>query len=358
MKIVHVITKLDVGGAQSVVRELALHQQTDGNLVTVITGTIGPVATLLQDAQIEVLHHEGLTHAIDPLQDRRAGVRLQSMLRDIGPDLVHSHSSKTGLLGRQAAKQLDLPSVYTAHGWPFQKGAPLKQRILSWGGETSAGRSGGHIVCVTSSDFALAAKLRLAPPSRVHLVPNGIGTEPIEQCQQSHDAFTVVMVARFASPKRHDLVVQAMRLLPRRIRVVFIGDGPRMASAKRRAAALGDRIVFEGAGDPTDWLSRSSAFVLMSDYEGLPMSILEGMRAGLPVIANDLPGVRDAVTDGVEGLLVQKSALGLATALRSLSTNVELAADLGRAAQRRWVSDFRSNTMADRYFEIYRRALG
>ena len=357
MKIVHVITKLDVGGAQSVVRELALNQRAGGHDVQVITGTLGPVAAQLQDHGIDVFHHEGLTHAIDPVQDRRAGRRLQSMLRDIGPDLVHSHSSKTGLLGRQAAKQLDLPSVYTAHGWPFQKGAPLKQRILSWAGETSAGRSGGHIVCVTSSDFALAGRLRLAPPSRVHLVPNGTGTVPIAHIGDAGDVFTVVMVARFASPKRHDLVVQAMRLLPRRIRVVFIGDGPRMASAKKRAGAAGERVLFEGAKDPAGWLARSSAFVLMSDYEGLPMSILEGMRAGLPVVANDLPGVRDAITDGSEGLLVQKTSLGLATALRSLTADPVAAADFGRAAQRRWAKDFRSDTMAERYFEIYRRAL-
>lgn len=357
MKIVHVITKLDIGGAQSVVRELVSDQIHAGHSTTVITGTLGPVSTHLANLGVEVLHHEGLTHAIDPLRDRRAGVRLQSMLRDIGPDLVHSHSSKTGLLGRQAAKQLDLPSVYTAHGWPFQKGAPLKQRLLSWAGETSAGRSGGHIVCVTSSDFALARKLRLAPEARVHLVPNGIGTEPIHHIGDDSELFTVVMVARFASPKRHDLVVQAMRLLPRRVRVVFIGDGPRMPSARKRAGVLGERIVFEGAKDPTDWLARSSAIVLMSDYEGLPMSVLEGMRAGLPVIANDLPGVRDAVTDGIEGLLVQKSPLGLATALRSLTTNLSFAAELGRAAQQRWTADFRSNTMTDRYFEIYLQAL-
>jgi glycosyltransferase involved in cell wall biosynthesis len=357
MNIVHVITKLDVGGAQSVVRELVGQQTEAGHLVTVITGTLGPVATNLRQGGIEVVHHEGLTHAIDPLQDRRAGIRLQSMLRDLGPDLVHSHSSKTGLLGRQAAKQLDLPSVYTAHGWPFQKGAPLKQRLLSWAGETSAGRSGGHIVCVTSSDFALARKLHLAPESRVHYVPNGIGTEAIPHIGETGEWFTVVMVARFASPKRHDLAVQAMRLLPRRVRVVFIGDGPRMASIKKRADNISERIIFEGATDPTTWLSRSSAFVLMSDYEGLPMSILEGMRAGLPVIANDLPGVRDAVTDGVEGLLVQKSALGLAAAVRSLATNREFATDLGLSAQQRWATNFQAPTMNDRYLEIYKHAL-
>jgi glycosyltransferase involved in cell wall biosynthesis len=357
VKIVHVITKLDVGGAQSVVRELVGQQNEGGHKVTVITGTLGPVATSVESIGVEVLHHEGLTHAIDPLQDRRAGIRLQSMLRDLKPDLVHSHSSKTGLLGRQAAKQLDLPSVYTAHGWPFQKGAPLKQRLLSWAGETSAGRTGGHIVCVTSSDFALARKLHLAPESRVHFVPNGIGTEPIQHVGDQGEVFTVVMVARFASPKRHDLVVQAMRLLPRRVRVVFIGDGPRMVSVKKRADALSERIIFEGAKDPTSWLSRSSAFVLMSDYEGLPMSVLEGMRAGLPVIANDLPGIRDAITDGVEGLLVQKSPLGLATAVRSLTTNLDFAANLGFAARQRWTANFQSPTMNNRYFEIYDHAL-
>jgi glycosyltransferase involved in cell wall biosynthesis len=356
VKIVHVITKLDVGGAQSVVRELALHQQAAGHEVRVITGTIGPVASVLTTAGIPVVHHEGLVHAIDPLQDRRAGTRLQTMLREIGPDIVHSHSSKTGLLGRRAARQLDLPSVYTAHGWPFQKGAPMKQRLLSWAGETSAGRSGGHIVCVTSSDFRLAQRLRLAPDSRVHLVPNGIGDTSIGHLGSTNDGFCAVMVARFASPKRHDLVLQSLKLLPRKIQVVFVGDGPRMAGARKRAASLLGRVEFVGAGDPSGWLARADAFVLMSDYEGLPMSVLEGMRAGLPIVANDLPGVRDAITDGVEGILVEKSPLGLASALRSLAANNQLARDFGARAQQRWQADFRADVMNDRYFEIYRKA--
>jgi glycosyltransferase involved in cell wall biosynthesis len=356
LKIVHVITKLDVGGAQSVVRELAMQQSLMGHEVQVITGTLGPVATLLLSNGIAVHHHEGLVHAIDPIQDRRAGVRLQGMLRELEPNIVHSHSSKTGLLGRRAARQLDLPSVYTAHGWPFQKGAPLKQRILSWLGETSAGRSGGHIVCVTSSDFSLAGRLRIAPDSRVHLVPNGIGNESIVHFG-GEDSFTVLMVARFASPKRHDILVNALRLLPRRVRVVFVGDGPRMSAARKRAATVLERTVFDGAKDPTPWLQRSDALVLASDYEGLPMSILEGMRAGLPVIANDLPGIRDAVTDGVEGILVDKSPIGFATALRSLASNAALSRQLGTAAQERWNLDFRSDVMTNRYMSIYEQAL-
>jgi glycosyltransferase involved in cell wall biosynthesis len=361
LKIVHVITKLDVGGAQSVVRELAIRQRELGHHVEIITGTLGPVAEFLGRHGIAVHHHEGLVHAIDPLQDRRAGVRLQGMLREFAPDLVHSHSSKTGLLGRRAARQLDLPSVYTAHGWPFQKGAPPKQRILSWLGETSAGRSGGHIVCVTSSDFSLAGRLRLAPESRVHLVPNGTGDKIVGRLNGPHgrdaDSFTVLMVARFASPKRHDILVGALRLLPRRVRVVFVGDGPRMSAAKKRSNSLSDRVIFEGAGDPLYWLQRSNALVLASDYEGLPMSVLEGMRAGLPVVANDLPGIRDAVTDGVEGLLVEKTPIGFATALRSLTSNTKMALDLGEAAQQRWGVDFRADVMTDRYLKIYGQAL-
>jgi glycosyltransferase involved in cell wall biosynthesis len=356
VKVVHVITKLDVGGAQSVVRELSFQQRALGHRVHVITGTLGPVAASLARQGIDIIHHEGLVHAIDPIQDRRAGERLQGLLRELQPDLVHSHSSKTGLLGRRAARQLDLPSVYTAHGWPFQKGAPVKQRILSWLGETSAGRSGGHIVCVTSSDFSLAGRLRLAPESRIHLVPNGIGSEMVDHLG-TNESFTILMVARFASPKRHDIILNALRLLPRRVRVVFVGDGPRLAAARKRSTSISDRTVFEGSDDPIHWLQRSNALVLASDYEGLPMSILEGMRAGLPVVANDLPGIRDAITDGVEGLLVEKSPIGFATALRALTSNTSMARQFGSAAQRRWSSDFRSDVMTDRYLGIYAEAL-
>lgn len=356
MRIVHVITKCDYGGAQTVVRELALEQQRRGHHVSVITGVVGPVADELRSAGVAVAVEPDLVHAIAPTRDRLAVRGLGAKLRVLDPDLVHTHSSKGGLVGRLAASRLDVAAVYTAHGWPFQRGASNRQRILSFVGEWIAARTDAHVVCVASSERRLAQQLRIVPRKRLHLVANGVGHR--DEVPRSPAAKTngleLVMVARLSSPKRQDVLIDALRGLPD-VSVTFVGDGSNRDRLVDLAKPLAHRVRFVGYADADSYLASSHAAVLLSDYEGLPLSVIEAMRHGLPVITNRLPGLVDAIEHGRNGLTCELSAASVAAAIETLR-NDAVRTGLGAAARDDWRARFTAEVMTDGYERVYESA--
>jgi glycosyltransferase involved in cell wall biosynthesis len=168
-----------------------------------------------------------------------------------------------------------------------------------------------------------------------------------------------VMVARFAPPKRHDVVLDALSLVDTSAKLTFVGDGDLLEVARAQAAHLRERVRFVGqCDDTTAYLDRADALVLLSDYEGLPMSIIEAMRVGVPVIANRLPGLVDAVEDGVTGFLTGLNPQSVATAIERLVADRSLAGSLGSAGRQRWTRSFTAEHMADGYETIYEQACG
>ena len=146
----------------------------------------------------------------------------------------------------------------------------------------------------------------------------------------------------------------------------LIGDGPLTGAAQERAVALGltDRVVFSGlCNDVPARLARSDLFVLVSDWEGLPLSILEAMRSGLPVVASDVGGVAESVNDGVTGFLVPRGDKAmLADRLSRLLTDATLRQQMGWAGRRVYEREFAFEVMYQRtqqiYLEVLRRKVG
>lgn len=364
MRILHVITKLDVGGAQSVVRELALQQAVAGNTVWVATGLGGSVTDDLASHGIAVSVLSDLVHRVSPRQDRRTIRALMELLREQQIDVLHAHSSKGGLLGRLAARRCDVPSVYTAHGWPFQSGAPFAQRAQSVIGEWVGGRLGGEIVCVNQREGEMASRLRIGRRGHRHVIPNGIAFRPaVERVQRSlNHPLRLVMVARLSPPKRADVLIDALALLQADglsessgVRLAIVGDGKLASSLKSRVRKLElqDCVEFVGLAEPTPFLDQADAFCLASDYEGTPMTVLEAMRAGLPTIANTLPGVSEAI-GAVGGRLCELNPTSFAAAIRLLGSDPLRAHQMGKSARTRWEENYEASVMAASYDQLYK----
>ena len=368
MQITHIVTKGDFGGAQSIVRELVASQIRSGHFVSLITGTTGKISNEVKDLGAHSSCVPELIHAFSPLKDLSAYSAIVSIIETQKPDILHCHSSKAGHIGRIAARRTQTPSVYTAHGWPFQQGARWIQRAQSFPGELHAARRDGHVVCVSQHDLDLAVRWHIAPKSRLHLIRNGIADTPVPQHAelQQHQPFAVpsapddlslVMVARFANPKRHDIVLRALAITPG-VRLTLIGDGPLLHATLSLIASLGlhDRVRILPHDTPVDReLHSHDAFVLISDYEGLPVSVLEGLRAGLPIIANDLAAMNEAV--GSAGLLVAKSTEAVALAINRLRADRQLRVRLGTAARERFLEHFNATTMVEQYGALYENIL-
>ncbi len=357
LKILHVITKLDVGGAQSVVAELVREQIKAGHSVTVATGVVWASAVVSTIEGVRIREIDSLVHPLSPSRDRVAVQRLTALIRAERFDVTHTHSSKGGLLGRIAARRCGTPSVYTAHGWPFQEAAPRAQRIQSLLGEWIAGCIGNEVVCVNSVELELATRLRVGRRQHRRVIHNGIAfAEPLARSiEASTDQFKLVMVARLHKPKRADIIVEALSKLDERVCLTIVGDGDLKPSveALSRRLGLANRVTFTGLTDPTPHFEAADAFILASDYEGMPVTVLEAMRAGLPTVANDLPGIREAIGNDC-GLLTDRTAPAVAAAVSMLLADPAKAVRMGQAARARWESHFTAEAMASSYETLYR----
>lgn len=367
MRIAHVITKGDVGGAQSHVLHLAVEQHARGHEVVVLAGSSGLVTDELVARGIEVVVEPSLRRSIHPARDLLAASTLKDRLAERAPDIVHAHSSKAGLLARLAARRLRVPAVYTAHGWPFQPGAPLGQRLVSRAGETLAGRLWGHVICLTEAELHLARRGRVVPSRRLHLVPLGLpdvpasaGRATLDGCAERLGPVRLVMVARFAPPKDQAGLVGALASLrDLNWRLSFVGDGPERAAcvALVGATQLSDRVEFLGErADVAEILAASDVAVVWSRYEGMPLALLEAMRAGVAVVCSDLPGARAVVGESGCALLATEAPT-LATHLAALIRDPELRARLGRAGRDRFVAEHSVEKMCDLVDSVYRAAL-
>jgi len=303
------ITRMDsIGGAQIHVRDLSLWLRQNGHDPIVVTGACGPVCRTLVDAGIQVVEVRGLVRPIRPVDDVRALLAIMRSLKACTPDLVSCHSAKAGILGRIAARAIGIPVIFTAHGWTFTEGVPGLQSLAYRMIERACGSLCDHIITVCHHDRQLALSADIAPASQITTIHNGMPLlPPVPRVVEAGGPIRIGMVARFESQKDHETLLRALaRLRHKNWRLQLIGGGDSSNTA-RMASELGllERIEFNGeSSNVPALLAGLDIFCLISRWEGFPRSILEAMRASLPVIASDVAGVRESVEDTVTGYLV------------------------------------------------------
>lgn len=356
MHVLHVITKGDVGGAQTHVIELSGAQLAAGIRVTVVAGTDGPAMERCAAAGCEVIVIPTLGEARTRVWQREALRDLTRAISSSAPDIVHAHSSNAGFVARLTCRRLGVPCVYTAHGWPFQRGAAWTQRVLSFAGEFVGGRLGDGVICLTDVEADRARRARVVRRDHVWVIPNGLADVTDDLVHRHADGPPrFVMVARFAPPKGQRALVEAMsRCVDLDWSLTFVGDGPGLEECRIAAdRLLGARVRFLGHRDDVpDILADHDVLVLWSAYEGLPISILEGMRAGLCCIASDLAGVRVLLPPGTG--LVAGTTQELIEAVRSVASDPPRRTELGQAARREFGRRFVVDAVRRRVDEVYR----
>jgi glycosyltransferase involved in cell wall biosynthesis len=347
VRIAYIITRADpIGGAQIHVRDLAAAVRRQGHSATVITSGTGPFIDELraQDTPTVVLRH--LSVPIRPVRDFRALREIRAVLAELRPDLLAAHSSKAGTLGRLAGRSLQIPVVFTVHGWAFTPGIPVLQAAMYRRIERLVGPFASRIITVSEFDRRLALDAGIADEERVVTVHNGMAdVAPALRADPARTPVRFVMVARFGAQKDHPTLLRALAgLREHRWELDLIGEGPLMGQTRSLATTLGigERVRFLGQRMDVDQvLARAQAGLLVSNWEGFPLSILEAMRAGLPVVASAVGGVEESVRDGETGYLVPR---GDVTVLRErigrLLASAELRNRLGANARTRYEQQF------------------
>jgi glycosyltransferase involved in cell wall biosynthesis len=326
------------------------------------------------------VHELPMVRQISPVRDAWHATRLAGLLAGRGFDVVHTHSSKAGALGRTAALlasggvRIHTPHTYafSFEGGAGQGGQPAGPRGLILGAERVLARLTDRVIHVSASERDEGAALRVVPPGRQRVVPNGI--DPARFARPAGGAAlraglglpatarVVGTVGLLNDAKGHDILVEALARLPQDVHLLIVGHGEREAALRGLAARLGlsARVHLPG------WLDDVSAahdamdvFALPSRWEGLPYSLLEAMAAGLPCVASDVNGSRDILAcDPPAGLLVpREDSAALAAALQRLLDDRALAARLAAAGPARVAAEFTLEAMIDRTLQVYREAV-
>jgi glycosyltransferase involved in cell wall biosynthesis len=361
VRIAYILTRSDLlGGAQVHVRDLATAMSVAGHRVTVFGGGRGVLARHLADAGVEFVEIPSLKRAPSPWDELRAYGQLREALAACAPELVSTHSSKAGAIGRLAARKVGIPAIFTAHGWAFTEGVGAA-RLLYTTIERGLAPLSAKIITVSEYDRRLALAAGVATADRVVAIHNGMPERATPVAAPAEGPPRLVMVARFHRQKDHATLLRALAgLTDLPWRLDLEGEGPLEDDVKRFAGELGlsDRVSFLGLReDVADILGGAQLYLLVSRWEGFPRSILEGMRAGLPIVASDVGGVREAVDADVGRVVPSGNAPALAEALRPLLADGALRARLGAEARRRFLERFTFDRMARSTEAVYREVL-
>lgn len=378
MRVAHIITRLIIGGAQENTLLTVQDQHADyGDAVTLITGPgLGPEGSLeprARAAGVDLRILPALQRSIHPLRDWSAARQLVQALREYRPQIVHTHSSKAGILGRWAAHRLRLPCIHTIHGAAFHYGQSRIAYYSYVAAERWAARWTDHFISVSDDMTAEYVQAGVATPDRFTTVYSGFDVEPFlhpprppaevrAELGLRPDDVVVGKIARLFHLKGHEfLLAAAPQIVAQcpRVRFLLVGDGVLRPALEAEIARRGltDRFVFTGLVPPDripELMGAMEIVVHTSQWEGLARVLPQGLIAGKPVVAYDVGGAREVVLPGETGFLLPRdSIVELAEAVTVLAGDPELRARMGTAGRERFTDQFRHQTMTRRIREVY-----
>lgn len=369
-----------LGGAQLTVLDLCRFLDPTRFEATLLTGPeLGPEGDLLsvaREAGIRTRIIPSLGREIRPVRDFQAYRGIRRHFEETRYDVVHTHISKTGILGRQAARQAGVPAViHTAHGWQWTlaRSAAMRRFIINC--ERWAARRADRIIVVAEGDREKGLSAGVGTPDQYVVIESAIALEAFDPDRVTGQrirrelgipaaAPVAGTVGRMAHPKEPAVMLQAARrILTEHVEAhfVYVGDGPDRSTV---LAGLGEfrdhpRLHLPGLQrDVAPYMAAMDVFLLSSSSEGLPRTVVEAMALGKPVVSTPAGAVPDLVIEGETGHLVPfADAAGLAAATLSLLREPQRGRALGGAARGRVIERFDVLRMVRRIEALYLRVL-
>lgn len=374
-KLVHVQLLPLMSGVQKVsLDELENLDQSVYEMI-VVCKSEGQFTERLRDINVRVKLIPELERKISPIQDFRAFISLLHFFRIEQPDVVHTHSSKTGILGRFAAFFARVPMViHTVHGFPFAGEKSLINKVFFGFFEFIASKFTNKIIVLNDSDAAIAKNQLHVTEGRLVILPNGVdincyapGDSHIRNNIrkavfgiESDQHLIIAMIGRLWEQKNPQCFVRAaISVLKKRVNASFylIGDGEARGELEDMIlrSEFSDRIRILGwRSDIPDLLKALDVMVLPSRWEGMPLAILEAMSSSVPVVVSDIPGNHHLVRDGIEGMLFPvDDSEALSLSLVKLIENPALRLNISTQARLRVLSKYTLSTRIEKINSIY-----
>jgi glycosyltransferase involved in cell wall biosynthesis len=373
LRIAHVITRLINGGADENTVISCNHAVRSGHDVILVHGAeTRPEILSALDPRVEIVELRSLVQPIAPPSDMKALRDLVRTFRRLGPDVVHTHTSKAGILGRLAARATRVPVlVHSVHIVPFVDVGRLETFVYLSAERAVQGMTHAFID-VSPAIRDQCVKAGVGAPERHHVVPSGFelslfrtATEPeewrdllrLERLEPRPPV--VLMLAVFEPRKRHLRCLESFpRIVARfpEVRFVFAGDGRLRNDIEARIGTLGlePNVILTGFyPHPEQLIALADVCLLASAREGLPRVVMQYLAGGRPVIAADLPSIDAVLRHDVNGLIVRSDLEGLADAIVTLLDDPARRARLARGAATTDLREWDAARMGERIEAVY-----
>jgi glycosyltransferase involved in cell wall biosynthesis len=370
VNILYIITKLELGGAQKQLLNLISNLDRERFTIFLLTAQEG---LLLRD----FLSIDGLTlrrsiyleRAINPIKDFLALIEIYKYIKENKIDIVHTHSSKAGILGRLAARLAKVKFiVHTVHGWSFNDFQSALIRIFYIWLERFTASFTSILIAVSRHDMQKGVELGIAEAHKYKLIRYGIDYSEFSKKEQdlkeklgiNNSNLVVGMVSCFKpqkSPQDFIKLASAINKILPDIKFILVGDG----TLRKRVQGLINRFHLKKSVILAGWrrdiwhiLSSIDVLVLTSLWEGLPIVVLEAMSASLPVVVTDTGGVREVVIDGKTGFLVKPHGINsMSNKLSLLLKDKNLRQEMGKNAKKSLGFEFSLSNMVENTQNLY-----
>lgn len=383
MKIVHIITRLILGGAQENTLITCKLLAQRGHDVTLITGpALGPEGELFEQTRnqsYKTIVIDSLRRQINPFHDIPAYMAIKKLLKEIQPDIAHTHSAKAGILGRFAAHSLrNTKIVHTIHGLAFH---PYQNELINKfyiAVEKSAAKRTDFFISVANAMTAQAFTAGIGRPEQFITAYSAIEEDdflqPISEKLKKvfrlkygipEDAVVLVTIARLFMLKGHDYIIESAKTLSQKYEKavwLFVGDGNLSEHYKEQVRQLGlsEKIKFTGLLPPHQIplaIASSDILVHCSLREGLARTLPQALISGKPAVSFDVDGAREVINQNTGRLIEPKNVEQLTNACAELIENKNLRDKLGATGCQSVKEKFAPNTMVDTIESVYRNLL-
>ena len=344
MKILQVITRSELGGAQTVVAHLANQLSQEHDVVLVAGEGDGKMWDMLSE-RVKKEYCPNLQRKISFKKDFSAALELRRLYNKYKPDVIHLHSSKAGTLGRMVFPRAK--TVYTVHGFDsvrlaFRKFLPIERSL--------------QYLCksvVGVSDYDKVNLIAEGIKKNVISISNGIPKHSPADIRDilplAKNKKIILSIARTVCPKRPDIFVDIARKLPE-YEFVWIGNQREMTEL-----SMPENCHFIGnIADAGRYCASVDLFVLPSNYEGLPMVIIEAMSFGKPVVASDVGGVSEIVRNGVNGFVLPNDVDTFKEKIRHILEDEGICKSFGTASYKIYSNELTVDRMVEEYLKIYK----
>ena len=382
MRTAHIITRLIIGGAQeNTLFNVDDQHHIHGDEVCLITGPgLGPEGSLEQraiDRGLDLKVVPEMRRNLQPWQDMKCYFALKRMLKEYKPDIVHTHSSKAGVLGRRAAWALGIPCVHGIHGAAFHFGQPAVLFNAYKAAEKIADRWCQHFITVCDAMSQQYLAVGIGTPEKYTTIYSGMEVDhflnpahsrvEVRQSLGIEDHHIVVgKIARLFNLKGHEYLIEAapkiVAAVPN-VRFLLVGDGSLTEQCQQRIAQLGltENFIFAGLVPPNrvaEYIGAMEVVVHTSVWEGLARVLPQALICGKPIVSYNIDGAPEVCINDETGYLVPPRSIDeLAIAAAKLAGNPELREKLGSTGRERFTPEFRHQYMTERVRKVYEKVL-